>query len=369
MAAPTNPAAADWLPLTLIPGLSPRRQHQLVRALGSPRAVLEAPVEQIASIAGVSAAQAFVTGPDARAVDASLKWLESPGHALVPWTFPEYPSLLREIADPPLVLFLRGRPAVLSGPAFAIVGSRNCTPHGARDAECFADGIATHGYTVVSGLAAGIDTAAHTGALRGGGRTLAVMGTGPDVIYPATNRELAERIVERGALLTEFAPGTAALPGNFPRRNRLISGLSVGVLVVEAAARSGSLITARFANDQGRDVFAVPGSIHSPHAKGCHDLIRQGAGLVECAADVLRELGHMVPAPVPAAEPPSDEPSSSSPLLEALGLATLSAEELCECSRLPACQVIADLARLQLEGRIVPAGGGRYQVKRPDRGS
>lgn len=369
MLSPAQQAATTWLPLTLVRGLSPRRQHQLVRAMGTPHAAMGASVEDVASIAGAAAAQAFAAGPDQRSMQASLAWLETQDHGLITWSDPEYPALLREIPDPPLVLFFRGRTTALSAPAMAIVGSRNCTPHGARDAESFAAAIASQGYAIVSGLAAGIDTAAHHGALRRNGRTIAVMGTGPDIIYPATNRALAERIVECGVLLTEFAPGTAALPGNFPRRNRLISGLSRGVLVVEAAARSGSLITARFANDQGRDVFAVPGSIHSPHSKGCHDLIRQGAVLAESAQDVLREFGHDVPLEFPAPDSTGDLRAAGSPLLEALGQATLSAEELCECSGMPVSQVLADLARLQLEGRIVPAGGGRYQVNQPVRAS
>jgi len=204
---------------------------------------------------------------------------------------PAYPALLKEIADPPPLLFVRGDPAVLSRPQLGIVGSRNPTPGGRSLAEDFARSLSRCGLVVTSGMALGIDAAGHRGALRGGGTTLAVAGTGPDRIYPARHRDLARAIVEQGAIISEFAPGTPALPSNFPRRNRIISGLSLGVLVVEAACRSGSLITARLAAEQGREVFALPGSIHNPLARGCHHLIRQGAKLVEDIEDIVEELG------------------------------------------------------------------------------
>lgn len=340
--------------------MSPRRQRRLVEALGTPDAVLAAPEQAIASIAGPKAARALSEGAPASAIEASLRWAEQPGNEVVTWTDPRYPALLREIADPPLALFVRGNPDVLSGPALAIVGSRNATPQGVQDAGAFASALASNGYVIASGMASGIDAAAHRGALRAAGRTIAVWGTGPDIAYPASNRALAEQIELGGAIVSEFAPGTPPAPGNFPKRNRIISGLSRGVLVVEAAERSGSLITARFALDQNREVFAIPGSIHSPHSKGCHRLIREGAALVESSNDILAELGH-VPLPEQPRTPAPAMPAGSSPVLRTLGCGSLTAEELCDCSGMQPDEVMAELSRLQLEGLVVRMPGGRFQ--------
>ena len=225
------------------------------------------------------------------ALGATSRWLDDPSHHVVAWDDAHYPRALLDIGHAPPVLFFIGRREILNRPAFAIVGSRNATPQGKANAREFAQALASAGLTIVSGLALGIDAAAHEGALTTEASTLAVVGTGPDRVYPARNRDLARRIADAGGIVSEFLPGTPPRKENFPRRNRLISGLARGVLVVEATLSSGSLITARWAGEQGREVFAIPGSIHSPFAKGCHKLIREGAKLVETAQDVLDELG------------------------------------------------------------------------------
>ncbi len=239
--------------------------------------------------------------------------MRSPGHHLVAWDDPDYPRALLELGHAPPSLYFVGRREFLNRPALAIVGSRHATAQGTDDARNFAQALADAGITIVSGLALGIDAAAHEGALRGAGSTLAVVGTGLDRVYPARHRDLARRIAASGGLLSEFAPGTPPRASHFPRRNRLISGLARGVLVVEAAPQSGSLITARYAGEQGREVFAIPGSIHSPLAKGCHQLLREGAKLVETAQDVLDELGMGEPAPLrpAAADRRSEGPAGS----------------------------------------------------------
>jgi DNA processing protein len=225
-----------------------------------------------------------------RLLDATLRWQETPGHRVLALGEPGYPELLANIPDPPLLLYIKGRAELLGAPMLAIVGSRNASTQGKANALAFAEALSGTGLCIVSGLALGIDAAAHEGALKGSGSTVAVIGTGPDLVYPARNRALAERIGVEGCILSEYPVGTPPLPGNFPKRNRIISGLAAGVLVVEAAAQSGSLITARQAAEQGREVFAIPGSIHASLAKGCHILIREGAKLVDTAADVLEAM-------------------------------------------------------------------------------
>lgn len=301
-----------WLALSLTPGLGPVSIAALLARFGPPSAVLEAPPTALAGVIGAAAAERLHADDPARraAVHEALAWAEDPECHLVALGDPAYPSLLYEIPDPPPLLYVRGDPALLREPAIAIVGSRHGTRTGVRDATAFAHDLAGHGWVIVSGLALGIDTAAHEGALRGG-RTVAVMGTGLDRVYPAANRALARRIVAGGgALVAELALGTPARRDTFPRRNRLIAGLARGVLVVEAARHSGSLITARLAADAGREVFAIPGSIHSPLSRGCHWLIRQGAKLVESSADIVAEL------PAPAAAP-----AGQAPVLAAQGAA------------------------------------------------
>jgi DNA processing protein len=256
------------------------------------------------------------------------------------------------------VLYVRGNAALLQTRGLAMVGSRNATPQGLQTAENFAKTLAGRGLCIISGLALGIDAAAHRGALAAGGATIAVIGTGADRIYPARNKELALAIVEQGAIVSEFPLGTPAIAANFPRRNRIISGLSRGVLVVEAAPESGSLITARLAGEQGREVFAIPGSIHSPVARGCHKLIKQGAKLVETAQDVLEELGD-IEQQVATIESPT--PSEENPLLAALGHDPCALDELVERTGLRADQLLGELLTLELSGQLATLPGNRYQ--------
>ena len=271
-----DPRAEAWARLQLA-GLAPRVFVDLLRAFGSPEGVLAATPAQRRRHVPATAAARLDAPPDDAQLHATLAWLSLPGHDLVAWGDPTYPRALLEIGDSPPVLYCQGRRELLAAPAFAIVGSRNATPQGCADAEAFGAALSAAGFTIVSGLAQGIDAAAHRGGLRHAGSSIAVIGTGPDRIYPAGNRDLAHELAARGLILSEFAPGTPPLKQNFPRRNRLVSGLSRGVLVVEATLSSGSLITARLAGEQGREVFALPGSIHSPFSKGGHRLIREGA--------------------------------------------------------------------------------------------
>lgn len=292
------------------------------------------------------------------AVDRSMAWAEQPGQHILTLADAAYPRALLDIADPPCVLYVRGKLALLQKRGVAVVGSRNATPQGLQTAEAFARALASHGQCIVSGLALGIDAAAHRGALAAHGETVAVIGTGADRIYPARNKALALAIVEQGAVVSEFPLGTPAIAANFPRRNRIISGLARGVLVVEAAPESGSLITARLAAEQGREVFAIPGSIHSPVARGCHKLIKQGAKLVETAADVLEELGSFVDQPLPPLAPP---PGDEHPLLAALGHDPCSLDDLAERSGQPAGQLLPELLLLELSGAVATLPGNRYQ--------
>jgi DNA processing protein len=284
---------AAWLRLERAAGIGPRTAAALLEAFGSPDAVFAADVAALAAHVTAAQAHALLQPPSAttlRLLDATLDWLAQPGHHVVALGEPGYPDLLARIPDPPLLLYIRGQASLLDGPCLAIVGSRNASVQGRANAQAFAEALSGAGLCIVSGLALGIDAAAHEGALRRCGGTVAVVGTGPDLAYPARNRALSERIAQEGCIVSEYPVGTPPLPGNFPKRNRIISGLAAGVLVVEAAARSGSLITARQAAEQGRDVFAIPGSIHAALAKGCHMLIREGAKLVDTARDVLEAL-------------------------------------------------------------------------------
>ncbi|HHQ14118.1 MAG TPA: DNA-protecting protein DprA, partial [Chromatiales bacterium] len=301
-------------------------------------------------------------------------WLAGKRHRLIGWTDPDYPPLLREIADPPVVLFVHGDTGCLLLPQLAIVGSRNATAGGIDNARQFAAHLGQSGFCITSGLALGIDTAAHDGALCAGAPTVAVCGTGPDRIYPPRNAELAERIVEHGALVTEYPPGVGVQAHQFPRRNRLISGLSVGVLVVEAGPRSGALITARLAAEQGREVFAIPGSIHNPLARGCHRLIRNGAKLVECSRDIMDELGGMIGASRATIEQNTNVAVQPEPgfetdpqyeqLLSQMGWDPVSIDQLVERCGLTAAELSSMLLILELADRVEPLTGGRYQQRK-----
>ena len=307
-------ALCDWLRLTLVAGIGSRTQRKLLAAFGLPEAIFAASRDALRGVIGEPGAALLCAGADPAAVEHACAWAKTPDQHIVALIDADYPRLLLETADPPTLLYVRGRVELLNRPALAIVGSRCPTAQGERDAQSFSGAFAQAGLIIVSGLALGIDAAAHRGALSAGGDTVAFLGTGIDRIYPARNLELAREIGARGAIVSELPLGTPVSAANFPRRNRLISGIARGVLVVEAAQKSGSLITARLAAEQGRDVFAIPGSIHSPQARGCHQLIKDGAKLVECAQDVLDELnapGLRSPSTVDAGAAQSDASDSS----------------------------------------------------------
>lgn len=312
---------------------------------------------------------AYLNAPDWGGVEHDLEWLEAPGNQLVAFTDAAYPERLRMLTDPPLALFARGDPDLLGIPQLAVVGSRHPTTGGARTARQFAAHLAAAGLVISSGLAAGIDAAAHAGALAADGLTLAVAGTGLDRVYPAGNRDLAHRIAAKGLLISEFPIGTPPRPGNFPRRNRIIAGIAVGTLVVEAALQSGSLITARLASEAGREVFAIPGSIHNPMARGCHRLIRDGAKLVETADDVLEELGPLLSDVALAPGALSTMASDSDPLsldsqerdvLAAMGFDPTTTDEIVERTGFPANEVSSILLLLEMRGHVSSGAGGQF---------
>lgn len=359
---PASPPAA-WARLVLSPGIGSRHAHTLLSNFGSPERVLEASPTTVAGLVGAVVAEGLAQGPDPAALERTLSWMEEPGHHFLTWDDVEYPSSLLQIPDPPPALFFVGRREFLQTPGLAVVGSRNATAQGQENARSFARALSQAGLTIVSGLALGIDAAAHWGGLEGAGSSLAVLGTGIDRVYPARHRSLAHRLAEAGGLLSEFPLGTPPLPANFPRRNRLISGLARGCLVVEATLNSGSLITARLALEQGREVFAIPGSIHSPFSKGPHRLLREGAKLVETAHDVLEEL-RLAPKLEPSRNkvPATDQPCSEfDRLLSALGDDPVAIDSLSERLQLPVDHLSAQLLELELRGQLQVLPGGRYQ--------
>ena len=350
----------QWLRLSLLPGLGDESFRRLLFGLGSPEQILNANRAALGKIIPADLAGAIRDGGAHDRLDLVARWLEDPANHIVTLADTHYPRALLQIPDPPPLLYVKGLVALIDQPALAIVGSRNATPQGSATAESFAKALSDSGLTIVSGLALGIDAAAHRGGLAGSARSVAVVGTGLDVVYPSRNRALAHALAAHGALVSEFALGTPALGSNFPRRNRLISGLARGCLVVEAALQSGSLITARLANEQGREVFAVPGSIHSPLSRGCHLLIKQGAKLVESARDVLEELG----LPAPAAESSSalsTAHASAQTLLDHLGFDPCNVDTLATRSGLDTAAVSALLTQLEIDGLVAVLPGGRYQ--------
>ncbi len=356
----SDASLAAWLRLTLIPGIGGETQRKLLAAFGLPDAIFAAERTTVSSIVGHAKADLLFDFAIPEAVDRSIAWAEADGQHIITLADDDYPRALLEIADPPCLLYGRGNRALLGQTALAVVGSRNATPLGQQTAEAFAKALASRGLAIVSGLALGIDAAAHHGALAGGGTTIAIIGTGADRIYPARNKELAIAIAERGLILSEFPLGTPAIAANFPRRNRIISGLSKGVLVVEAAPESGSLITARLAAEQGREVFAIPGSIHSPVARGCHKLIKQGAKLVETAEDILEEFANFTIETT--SRTTHDAPAQiDHPVLDALGHAPTDLDTLVEQTGLKAEHLLTELLSLELAGRIAPLPGNRYQ--------
>lgn len=361
-----------WLALATAPGLDGQRLSVLLEALGGSDALAGA---SDAALRAAGASEALVNHlrqADAARLDAVSAWLAAaPDHHLIDWEDPRYPPLLRLVPDPPVALFVHGEPAHLGEPQLAMVGSRNASPGGAATARAFARHLADCGLAITSGLATGIDAAAHGGALEGRGVTIAVLGTGPDVVYPRQHAGLAAAIAARGALCSEFLPGTGPLKHHFPRRNRIISGLALGTLVVEARLRSGALITAHRAIEQGREVFAIPGSIHNPLAKGCHRLIREGAKLVESSGHILEELAPLLGVITAPAEPAAAGPRAADThdadyqrLLDALGWDTVDADTLARRSGLTPAEVSSMLLILELSGSVQPLAGGRYQRQR-----
>ena len=370
-----------WLLLHRAPGIGPARYRRLLEHFDSPTAVLGASRASLEGFGFASATLDFLQHPDDKLIGPDLAWLEQSDNYLLTWQDERYPPLLRDIAQAPPLLYVHGDPEILILPQLAIVGTRNPTPNGERTAHDFAEYLSQTGLIVSSGLAQGIDAAAHRGSLQGSHSTVAVMGTGLDRVYPASHRALAHEIAERGgALVSELPIGTPALAEHFPRRNRIISGMSLGVLVVEAALQSGSLITAQLAVEQGREVFAIPGSIHNPQARGCHSLIRQGAKLVETATDILEELGPLLRRSVQAvdAKPPcsnfSDGIQMQSELsagglqlddqyqllLDQLGSAPVAVDTLVERCGLTADAVSSMLLILELHGYVAAKPGGLY---------
>ena len=359
--APPAPMTGDsgvaaWLSLCLTPGLGASTVRQLLRAFGPPESILSADPAEVAKIAGDCAVPLHSGAVQAQVMRA-LEWSSQPGCHIVTMADARYPRLLLEIPDPPPLFYARGNIELLSRPALAVVGSRNATAQGLRNAETFSRTFSVGGLTIVSGLALGIDEAAHRGGLAGTGSTIAVLGTGIDVAYPKRNASLFADIASHGLLLSEYPLGTPPVAHNFPRRNRLISGLSRGCLVIEAALGSGSLITARLAAEQGREVFAIPGSIHSPLSRGCHSLIKQGAKLVEAAEDVLVEFGSWSHAST--STPQVAHPGTG--LLGHMGFDPVDIDALCARASLPAEAVASELLRLELDGLVATLPGGRFQ--------
>ena len=356
----------SWLALEAVPGLGPDRVRSLLDAFSDISGIFKATRSELQAHIGERLAQAIHKDIEPSGIKPVLAWLDGQDAYFIPCTDSAFPPLLNALPGAPAWLYVKGNPAVLQEPLLAVVGSRNATPQGKRDAHAFATTLSELGLTIVSGLAEGIDAAAHEGGLAGNERGVAVVGTGLDRVYPAKHRDLAHRLAQAGALVSEFPIGTPPRPGHFPRRNRLISGLSLGVLVVEAAPQSGSLITARLAGDQGREVFAIPGSIHSPLARGCHQLIRQGAKLVESAQDIIEEL---VPIWSPRHTLAKKEgglsvqgkTDSAGQVLAVMGTEPVGLEELLGRTGLTVDGLSAMLLSLELEGMIAPMPGGYYQ--------
>jgi len=358
-----------WLTLAIAPSVRGPQVTQLLRHFNDIDAIVAASQADLAA-AGISTAAAHqIANPDKQRLELCERWLSVESHHVINLSDAQYPPLLKEISDPPVLLFVRGDAAVLSLPQFAIVGSRNATASGCETAHQFATHLSDSGFCIASGLAAGIDAAAHRGALDAGNSTVAIFGTGPDQVYPARHTDLAESIIGNGALVSEFPPGTPPRREQFPKRNRVISGISVGTLVVEAGLRSGALITAKLAAEQGREVFAMPGSIHNPTARGCHQLIRSGAKLVETAGDIIEELSGLLGGlsdfveqnkPMSTDQAAQEVDPDYQRLLELMGWDPTNVDTLVNRSGLTADEVSSMLLILELDGRVEPLTGGRY---------
>lgn len=355
-----DPDLTAWLRLSLTTGLGGESFRKLLSAFGGPEPVLGASRSALTRVVSGKLADAILDGElfgDPAAVES---WLADANNHVVTLADSEYPQALLQTSDPPPMIYVKGRLDLLNKPAIAVVGSRNATAQGKLTAESFATALSNAGLCVVSGLALGIDAAAHRGGLAGLSSTIAIVGTGLDKVYPARNRELAHAIADKGAILSEFPLGTPPLAANFPRRNRLISGMTRGCLVVEAALSSGSLITARLANELGKDVFAIPGSIHSTLSKGCHVLIKQGAKLVDDAADILGELRLPLPASGASAST-STNSASDHPLLAHMAFDPCDVDTLAGRAGLPVHEISATLVTLEIEGVVASLPGGLWQ--------
>ena len=353
-------SVAAWLRLSLTPGLTGTALRRLLGAMQTPAAILSSSRSALSQLVDPALADALLRDPVASQYEAALAWGREPMQEIIVPDQPHYPELLHHTADPPPVLYAAGRLELLARTSIAVVGSRNATAQGMRNAEHFARAMSDAGCCIVSGLALGIDAAAHRGGLAGTGSSIAVLGNGIDITYPRRNAALFAELKSHGLVLSEFALGTAPLAANFPRRNRLISGISRGCLVVEAAIPSGSLITARIAAELGREVFAIPGSIHSPLSKGCHYLIKQGAKLVESAQDVLEELN--IDAPVRREEPRTAGTSADCvAVLRALGHDPCTIDALIERTNLSIDLLLAALTQLEIDGHVSVTAAGYYQ--------
>ncbi len=354
-----------WLRLVETKPVGRESMRRLLAAFGSPQAVFAASTSARREVVGPVQASALAASSDE--IDAlvvtTVAWLAADApeaRAIIPLGDPRYPRALLDSADPPLLLYAQGRVELLQARSIAIVGSRNPTPQGTDNARAFAAHLSAAGFTIVSGLALGIDGAAHDGGLAGQGSTVAVVGTGLDRVYPRRHLKLAHRIAEGGVIVSELPLGSPPLPPHFPSRNRIIAGLSLGTLVVEAALKSGSLSTARLASEAGREVFAIPGSIHSPQARGCHALIRQGAKLVETAQDILEEL-QPAPASLSSTAEASPAEVSDEPLLAALGFDPVTLDALCARTGWAAADLSVRLFDLELEGSVARLPGQLFQ--------
>lgn len=364
-------ALIDVLTLCLVPGIGPRNRTALLERFGSPGAVLDAAPSALRDVSGIGPKLARAVAMARQEIDvaAEIALCRERGVKIVPFTDAAYPRVLREIHDPPGVLFVRGELQGRDGLSIAMVGARHATHYGIQQAERLAGSLARAGLTIISGLARGIDAAAHRGALEAGGRTLAVLGSGVLNVYPPEHDKLADQVAAHGAVISELPPRMAPLSGAFPQRNRLISGLTLGVIVVEAALQSGALITARHAMEQGRDVFAVPGRVDSRMSRGCHRLIRDGAKLVETADDVLEELGPLVAASPAATGQTVHHPAElllneiETQVLQAVRIDPTTIDEVAAASKLPIPQVLATLSILEMRRLIGRLGGNRVVRK------
>ncbi|WED26658.1 DNA-processing protein DprA [Vibrio sp. DW001] len=359
-----------WLTLSFTPYIGSRNFSKLV-AISSPENIVSFSRKELEYL-GLKPQQIdYIKRDAAKDVDYCLSWQQSgSANRVMTLIDNDYPELLKKIGLPPPILFIKGDVDCLSEPQIAIVGSRNASVDGLNNAKAFSGDLARKGITITSGLALGIDGHAHDGALKAGGKTIAVLGSGLESIYPAKHRDLSERIIENGALVSEFRPNGLPKPEHFPRRNRIISGLSLGVLIVEAAQKSGSLITARYANDQGREVFALPGSIHNPHAKGGNSLIKEGASLVQSSSDMLKEIDSLLNWSINnqrelfSTEDEKEQLPFSALLANVGGEEAVSVDILAQRTHIPVNEIMMQLLELELQGHVAAVSGGYIRTRR-----